>query len=861
MATIRIINEEEDSTLEVENVGSWLFDNPLNGYKFYVGKISHKTEATVEDLFQRKNIIAVKPVGKSTVTTIGKITATIATGGLYNIYSYVKKKLATPNLPNFTASSTTSATNAIGDRSNEPRLNERIEDIWGTESKAFPSLLSRHLAFDDNRNEVEIALLSIGDGEFDISDPLDGDYDISSISTTTLAKYEPGTDISVVPDASKYLTSGVFTENSRFTPMVINPLDAIDAVQIYTPTHGIIKFYEGSGGTPYLSMTKTSHVSSGITYTATITCVSDVDWSTSDISTATNITLKNFSYTDGTTTWTDNSATSVIIQSIATNTMIIKVKGVQFPVLPSGYESSQIWYNLPLNTQVYLLTDGSGISPTVSSTEVALASKVTVDTTRTNPTYLCNFVCENGTANGNIVLTLHRVAANGSETTETKTCVKDNVGSRRVGYTWMFNAHVGSVTTVYFYFTRVASTDDAIVFRDISQVKWLSTATNTSGWDVLDSTFIAPRTTILRLERRFNSIYGAGDSMKLSVTAKRKLYPVVVDSNNEYGWYLNTSGTPTSSDYFPDILANLHYDQYNGRQTNSSLDYPSLVTSYDQYVSGTGITPKIGITFDDNSTKYEEEVQKIIYGVNCNSFQMGSRIYSAFEKAVTSPSCLFTHRDIIPGTQKKGRIFRKENNYDHVKLTYKDSTTGDSTIIYMPSGGGDNPLEITVDTTHTLAEANVRLYREYYKLLYQRKTMEFSATSLGRIVCPGMVIAVEDTTTSIKGAGEIVDYDDTVTIPYITTSQTLPSTFDTAILTNEDGSASVYSAVRTGDYTFYINSLTSDIYTGWEKNKTRYLVYTSTTPEWWIVDSVDAKSYDEVEISCINYDDRYYQNG
>jgi hypothetical protein len=86
---------------------------------------------------------------------------------------------------------TQSANNTLGNRTNEPRPNARIDDIFGT-VRSIPALLSVPYRVFDNHRELEISFLGIGRGSYVVEDIRDGDSLASSIDGVSIAVYGPG---------------------------------------------------------------------------------------------------------------------------------------------------------------------------------------------------------------------------------------------------------------------------------------------------------------------------------------------------------------------------------------------------------------------------------------------------------------------------------------------------------------------------------------------------------------------------------------------------------------------------------------------------------------------------------------------
>lgn len=93
--------------------------------------------------------------------------------------------------PNLDASRQQSPNNELSRRSNRPRPNGRIADIFGT-VEATPDLLAEPYAVFDQNREIEVAYMIIGRGSYSISRVRDGDTALASIAGSSAAIYGPG---------------------------------------------------------------------------------------------------------------------------------------------------------------------------------------------------------------------------------------------------------------------------------------------------------------------------------------------------------------------------------------------------------------------------------------------------------------------------------------------------------------------------------------------------------------------------------------------------------------------------------------------------------------------------------------------
>ncbi len=85
-----------------------------------------------------------------------------------------------------------SPNNSLSARTNQPRLNGRVADIYGT-VEATPDLLAVPYVLYQNNRQVEVGFMSLGRGSYDVTRVRDGDTSIASIAGSSAAIYAPFT--------------------------------------------------------------------------------------------------------------------------------------------------------------------------------------------------------------------------------------------------------------------------------------------------------------------------------------------------------------------------------------------------------------------------------------------------------------------------------------------------------------------------------------------------------------------------------------------------------------------------------------------------------------------------------------------
>lgn len=197
MQTVYLIeNPLEPATwekIETEDVRALLTDRfvewPATA-RIYEGRrvgqdhdVTPTTEAAVDRLVGYPEVtVVVYPEGP--VAIIAAIVVAVAAA--------VAIAFMMPSVPDLRNTQTSSPNNSLAERSNRPRPNARIPDIFGT-LRSVPDMISVPYRVYEDHRELEISYMCIGRGAYDVSDVRDGDTLISDIAGASLAVYGPET--------------------------------------------------------------------------------------------------------------------------------------------------------------------------------------------------------------------------------------------------------------------------------------------------------------------------------------------------------------------------------------------------------------------------------------------------------------------------------------------------------------------------------------------------------------------------------------------------------------------------------------------------------------------------------------------
>lgn len=157
-----------------------------------------------------------------------------------------------PAIPSFNRDSG-SSTNRLGDTTNEPNINGRIDDIFGRVNKHVPPLWQVPYRIGVNDQETEVLLCCVGRGRYEINtnEWFDGDTPVVNIPNAAVNIYEPNKNPNNDdPDTTiGYVINekiGVYRQSNDVNPSELQPPNAADSAGIVWRLSG------GAGSTAVL---------------------------------------------------------------------------------------------------------------------------------------------------------------------------------------------------------------------------------------------------------------------------------------------------------------------------------------------------------------------------------------------------------------------------------------------------------------------------------------------------------------------------------------------------------------------------------------------------------------------------------
>ena len=183
-----VFKASEPEIVEYSSVAEWILDNKkrLVNFAVFNGQPSNETDITknVNALMNNTGeyVVLITPSAPVIAFVAAhwvaiSIGLSVLTSG-YTLYQL--SNLKTPSNLNRTQQS---PNNALAGRTNEPRVLQRIEDIYG-QVRAYPSLLQPVYSKYINNVQYEYSYMCIGRGWYAVEDVRDGETPLDEITGT-----------------------------------------------------------------------------------------------------------------------------------------------------------------------------------------------------------------------------------------------------------------------------------------------------------------------------------------------------------------------------------------------------------------------------------------------------------------------------------------------------------------------------------------------------------------------------------------------------------------------------------------------------------------------------------------------------
>lgn len=745
-----------------------------------------------------------------------------------------------------------SPNNSLEKRSNQPRVNQRINDIFGDENCTYDLLSVPETEYVDN-DEFETFYSIIGRGSYDVLTINDGDTPLETIDGAAASVYGPYTS----PNSGHppQLTVGGGVQGKVFTSERVNSVDGVTLTPPNISKVDITSALATSAGVLTMPSSFTGDLATIYQPGDVVTLASCWFAETVPATSPQQYKLRGVSGTYN-------------VISVTSNTLKVDITGhanwqygptlgvlkTVWSLSGTPAEGSIIYTSNPGSALQYTYT---AIMNNTSGLDVGpfVVTDTDVDMFRYNLIAINGLYRDDGTVYPITVdnrVTIEKLDSSGISTGQSTVVTITLQGSERNTV-----ATTKDVTNPYKGFqtrhtmrritdrppTESQNVSDDIKWRDMYTRK----DNNPSEFGDVTTVHVRIRATdsALRVKER---------------TANSRVIRRIPQLGE--GW--DTPLSPLKD--FASICSAISRDPRIGKLPKSQFDSEVWQLERDKLISYFGDESLVEVThtFDDTNITFEESIQLIASAAFCQAYRQGSSVRVLADLPQSVSSALFTHRNTHPGSYKRSRRFTTEKRRDGVQLTYKDRGTDAPETITLDIRGGDSPnspSEIEVHGIRTRKQAMIHARRRLNRLKYQRVTFEVDALSDGRLVVPTNRVDVVN--NSIPGTmdGEVKKQEGLV----LTLSQ--PVAMDerphSIVLRYADGSIEGIPVISANDMDVTLSRYPNEeVYTGHMKARTIF----SFGPDMdssrtaMRVESVSPDSIDRTKLQGINYSDGYFES-
>lgn len=609
-----------------------------------------------------------------------------------------------------------SPNNALSERTNRPRPNGRIPDIFGT-VRSTPDLLALPYKIFKDHREVEVAFLCVGRGEYEINDLYDDNTPVEEIEGMQVEVYGPGTS-PMAADTPQMSVGDPITDEVAS----VQRSTGVNGQTLHAPNFKTII------GTDNLRIENSTKMK--IRDTAVSVWPEFFDVGDTVVITNGTVDSKNFNGT-------------YLVTAVDNDFITFDNPGAVNAAWSAGGLPSS-WYGPTVSASAdpevgpfFVELDTAG---TIVANVVALGGMFKDDGSKQTPTEV------------EVEFDVTPVDSGGTPTGSTETFSTTVVGS---GTTRSLRAATLTMSPTASGRVRIEARRVTDIDRDfdgtvVDEVKWRDLYILTP----VGVTDFGNVTTILAVTYGTEGALALKDrKLNLEVTRKLNLY-------DETGTPDVTTSPTTDAGQ---ILIATALDPYIGGRTAAELDIPGILATTEAVRDYFNLNEAsdFSYTFDNANLSFEETANIIASATFCTAFRRGKVIQLSFERATDDSVLLFNHRNKSPGSETRTVSFGRSSDYDGVAYDYVDPDDDAVVTLYVPQGDDSAIKARKVESlgVRSADQAHLHAWRIWNKTLYQNTTTEFEATQEAELVLPTERVLVADNTRADTWDGEVEEQD------------------------------------------------------------------------------------------------------
>lgn len=322
---------------------------------------------------------------------------------------------------------------------------------------------------------------------------------------------------------------------------------------------------------------------------------------------------------------------------------------------------------------------------------------------------------------------------------------------------------------------------------------------------------------------------------------------------------LNGTGALTATNSAAQALIYITLDQKNGRRSIDEVDIAQIIAEEQAVIDyfGNSKAAEFSYTLDDNNLSFEEIAGMVASSMFCEAYRYGNKLRIRFEQPQQNSILLFNVANKAPNTEKRTKSFGIENKYDGIEIEYT-SPDDDTRITYVASDTENpiNTMQIKTSGIRSHEQAKTRAWREWNKLKYRNINCEFEALEESELLARNDRILVADNTV-VKTKDGIIDFVDGLTLGL---SHPVESNMPYFIyLQLADGRVDIVPCSYVNEYTVLLSR--PPLIALVPEFTTYQLIESTETPHnAFMVTEIRPQGKMTNMLTCVNYDERYYQN-
>ncbi|AUR92374.1 hypothetical protein NVP1171O_47 [Vibrio phage 1.171.O._10N.261.52.F12] len=788
-----------------------------------------------------------------------------------------------PTVPTAANSRQDSATNSLGNRSNEAKPGDRFQDVRGFEPAVYADLLMEpHRRYSDNR-EIEFVYGTATAGFGLISEPRDGITKWEVVEGAQLDVYGPGTEPGNGTPSQTFGNSTIdfpivaTTRSRNVTGQILAPPNQLETEPLsYTVSNnGTIRVVDPE---PEFDFRNSYSVGDEITltrwyawqYAGEVRVVTGTAGS-NDSETSVTYDTYNRKTLDGSYVLTTVDKDFVAVVPSADWSFL----GVDEPLREFAYYSttegfyyidsrtypqgsSLGWEEQTYNPAVQGLFDGSvgpfQVPDGSTSGWVNLLAQNGIRLAGNNDE-VYSVTCQ---------FTIYELDSNGSRTGQNTPLSPVTLSSNsrlitdQVGVTQDFTI---PYTRAEIVGIRASLTDKDFSGTVVDEVKWAAMY----SVEPTPVTLPSDVTTVYATIKQTPAALGVQER-KLNFGVKR--YERRYLGNGQMSTDLDTP-----SDEFADAVVGLALDPTVGKNvTLEQLNVDQLYAVQEEIVEyfGTRGVVKFGYSFSTTDMTFEDHLTLIATAVFCKVFRIGNTYEFRFNRPRSKgeTALLLNHRLKYAGTDKRNRRFTDPDRkgYDGVVVSYKDAKTKVFEDIRIPEGTFPvNAYEIELPGVTNAQVATWHALREWNRIKYRRVFHETEAHSLARGLVPDDRITMANDTLTKSQNGQILAQSG-LELRLAEGVTLVDGTQYSITLLYKSGTVEniLCEAGTIGPTWVKLFSLPSeDVYTGSLETRTTYNLYEAVDADKddMLVEAMTVSiknGQERVKVQAVNYDVRYW---